>query len=649
MTPADRAGGVRTPRVDPPLAAMWVAAVLYAAATSAGFVVLVEWGHYSSRFQWWRLSPRDELLLFWVLFAKSLWILTPPMVLAGVLLWYRRLHAAWTLVTTALIGVFAWLSLDLYVNEDIGTHVTDYVAFVVARSAWDPGMDQAWAVWPIVHTLVRTALLLLLGSGLFWRFGQLQSTSARSLGARRRVLAVSAAYLAAALSVTPAIWVIGEPIVWQDLAATLPIALPLPSDRRALVSDDEDEFLARFNREAAGVALRVADRLTVAGPPDATARVPEGPHPNVVLIVPEDTRHESLDPRWMPRLDAWAKGGLRFTRHYAGTNASQLGFFALLYGRHPLVYDVTLDAAVPPPFPEILHHSGYHTAYFASGPLNPNRVREYINAQSFDRMVLDTDGNEWWQRDLRTLGRVADLLAERPDQRWFVVVSLMATHAMYRYPPQYAHFTPVLDLATMPPFWAQGAPTPELRTAIMNRYLNAVAFTDDAVADLLERLDPRRNLVILTSDHGNSFFDDGSWMHLGPLSDVQTRVPLVMRGPGIPVGLVTRATIHTDVLPTVLHALAGQAVSVQHLAGRDQLTTGWPDQVLLSKTLAQREMILVRGASHLHLRFGLDPFALYSPGFGDSNARLDGTIHKRPEEADRWAAALAWDLERVVR
>src|SRR5207244_3054465 len=123
-----------------------------------------------------------------------------------------------------------------------------------------------------------------------------------------------------------------------------------------------------------------------------------------------------------------------------------------------------------------------------------------------------------------------------------------------------------------------------------NRYRNSLAFTDDAVADLLERLDPRRNLAIVTSDHGNSFYDDGSWMHLGPLSEIQTRVALAMRGPGLPVGAITRAANHTDLPPT-----------------------------------------------------------LYSPGVVDANATLNPSVHARPEEAGDWAAALATELERIVR
>ncbi len=84
--------------------------------------------------------------------------------------------------------------------------------------------------------------------------------------------------------------------------------------------------------------------------------------------------------------------------------------------------------------------------------------------------------------------------------------------------------------------------------------------------------------MIITGDHGQSFFEDGAWIHFGPLSEVQTRVPLIMRGPGIPTLLVRRATSHVDLLPTVLHALAGHPLEMARSHGRDLLAGEWSDQ-----------------------------------------------------------------------
>jgi membrane-anchored protein YejM (alkaline phosphatase superfamily) len=621
--------------------------LLFVVVTSVAFTALVEWPHLGERFYWWRLGPQDELLLVGILVGKSLWVFALPLILAAGLVYGRRPRVAWALVVSAEVAVFAWSALDLHVNETLGTHLTAYVPFL-RWSDWELGTGAGWSVWPIVDTGVRTGLLVAVAAWLFSRLEGVLARRRRWVGTGPGALVLSAGYLVAGLGVMPAIARVDDAGTLQQLDVALPIALPGLAGRLPQVADG-DEFRRRFHRAVTGPALRFFDRLTPVSPIDATARLPDGPRPNVLLLVPEDLQADALDPRWMPRLAAWAKGGLTLGRHYAGTNASQLGYFALLYGRHPLLYDLTLDAGVQPQLVETLRSAGYRTAYLASSPLNPNRLSEIINGRTFDRLVLDTEG-VYWERDRRTLGRAATLLSEPPGSPWFVVVSLMATHALYQYPAEYERFTPVLNLARVPPFWVQGAPSPELRQAIVNRYRNSLAFTDDAVADLLAKLDPERTLTVLTTDHGNSFYDDGSWMHLGPLSEIQTRVFLVLRGPGIPPGLVTETTMHAGLLPTLLHALAGRHVPVRHVYGRDWLKPrSWPDQVLLSKSLDAGEMILVRGAARLELRVSRDPRALFPLGFVDANARLDPTIRARPEAAAEWATALAIELERVAR
>jgi len=76
--------------------------------------------------------------------------------------------------------------------------------------------------------------------------------------------------------------------------------------------------------------------------------------------------------------------------------------------------------------------------------------------------------------------------------------------------------------------------------------------------------------VILTGDHGESLFDDGTLAHASRLSEIQTRVPFVLVGPGVPRGrVVDRPTTHLDVLPTLLRLLG--VPSSSGFSGRDLL------------------------------------------------------------------------------
>ena len=80
----------------------------------------------------------------------------------------------------------------------------------------------------------------------------------------------------------------------------------------------------------------------------------------------------------------------------------------------------------------------------------------------------------------------------------------------------------------------------ENRAALQQRYAGEVAYTDRVVGDLLDRLEARglldNAIVVLTSDHGEEFYEHEGWEHGYGLHREVVRIPLILRGPGIPRG-----------------------------------------------------------------------------------------------------------------
>ena len=323
--------------------------------------------------------------------------------------------------------------------------------------------------------------------------------------------------------------------------------------------------------------------------------------------------------------------------------------FSLLYGRHPLLYDRTLDARVPPQLTHTLRRAGYRSSYWTASHPEWMRMEEFLNGRNFDEVHFEPT-DDWPAADRAILGRISRSLAENPDRPQLVGVFLMSTHYPYKYPPAYERHAPALSAKTnlLADF---GAQTREFHQAIWNRYLNALAFADDTVSDFLQGLDLTRNLVIITGDHGESFYDDGTWMHWGgTLSEVQTRVPMVIRGPGVEAGVIARATLHSDLVPTVLHALAGRAVPIEHVYGRDLLAAGeWPDEALLAKPGRLSDGVLVRGQERLDLRVSLDSPSLYTRGMVDINGDLRRDAHPPRDEAAAWVTSIRGQIERLAR
>jgi membrane-anchored protein YejM (alkaline phosphatase superfamily) len=263
---------------------------------------------------------------------------------------------------------------------------------------------------------------------------------------------------------------------------------------------------------------------------------------------------------------------------------------------------------VPPQLVATLRGSGYRTAFFSSASVRWQRMDEYLSEAYFDHLDIHAAPEvDRPDRDREMFDRAVRFLGERSGQPAFAMVFPMATHYLYKYPPEYERHRPVVETWAWVRAFQRGTPPPEVVVGTVNRYRNALAFLDDRIADIVESLDPTRHVIILTGDHGESFLDDGTWFHLGPLSEIQTRVPFVVWGAGAPNRAIGRGTTHVDVLPTLLHLLAGEPVAVDHSHGRDLLARDWPDHVLLAKpaAAAESEVVLIRDQARLAFRLGL--------------------------------------------
>jgi arylsulfatase A-like enzyme len=98
-------------------------------------------------------------------------------------------------------------------------------------------------------------------------------------------------------------------------------------------------------------------------------------------------------------------------------------------------------------------------------------------------------------------------------------------------------------------------PSPAELTHLRRLYDAEVRAWDDELAVLLAALSARKLLdstvVLVTADHGEEFHEHGRLTHGFHLFDELVRVPLVVRGPGIPVGRVAEQTMGIDLFPTI--------------------------------------------------------------------------------------------------
>ncbi|MGO9566097.1 MAG: sulfatase-like hydrolase/transferase [Desulfomonilaceae bacterium] len=370
-------------------------------------------------------------------------------------------------------------------------------------------------------------------------------------------------------------------------------------------------------------------------PADSSAVLSKKQLPNVILVTIESFHFSAIGPEMMQKLDRVADKGLRLSKHYSGSNISQLGIYSLFFGRSGITYRGTLERKTPSQLCLSLKQSGYRRSFVTSGEMSSwRRMDEIFNSVNFDNVVRlpNSNGKNWlassddWPSDDRwKLGEALRIVSQTTGKPQFVFTFLMSTHYSYACPPEFRRYTP----CDLPPLvmWSQTD-----LAILRNRYKNAALFLEDELLKFIAKLDLEKNIVIITGDHGESLGEDGSTVHGNRKSEVQLRTPFVMLGAGIRPRKVEFATTHTDLVPTLLHVLEGKHVPVAHTHGRDIMENGLnEDQVVVTPYKQAHKpdwLLIINGEKRSLFRALLDAPDGPSVGFV---AHLDESGRSEPD------------------
>ncbi len=275
--------------------------------------------------------------------------------------------------------------------------------------------------------------------------------------------------------------------------------------------------------------------------------------PNVVLVIFESLRADALRSDIMPCVSSIAATGAQFHHHYAGSNSSLLGLYSLLHGRAAAHSEQDLQANTPAALLAAFKQQGYQTAFFCGGdPAGYDEMDRLLGPACFDVYGVKAH-KEWHHGDIWALAQMQSCLNRSSNQPTLAILFVMSTHFDYGV-ERAGPFAPAAsDWSLLVPWTAHGAG----HDAVVNRYRNAVYQADQVVGQVLQQLRTTNAVVAITGDHGQSLYDDGTVAHWSRLSDVQTRVPLVIAGPGIQVQRVDSPTMHADVAQLLLDAARG--------------------------------------------------------------------------------------------
>jgi choline-sulfatase len=324
------------------------------------------------------------------------------------------------------------------------------------------------------------------------------------------------------------------------------------------------------------------------------------PPPNILLYVVDTLRYDAVecdgnDTIRTPAMDRIAQEGLRFARAYAAASWTRPSMASLLTGVYPSTHGAigrtdALRAGMPLLASE-LRRLGYRTAAVYA---NPNIGRPFGFAEGFDdfidlypaRYVHDQSvSRERVGTADNVVNRAIAWLQARPATPFFLLVFSVDPHAPYEPPAPYntlydGDYSGPIDGSIKTVFGLlAAAKLGQLPAARDIRHLRAlydgeVAFNDAQLSRLLVELDrlqlASRTVLLLTSDHGEEFYEHGFGDHGHSLYDELIHIPLVVRWPGhiAPARVYADAVQLIDLYPTLLHIAGGRASAAP---GRDLL------------------------------------------------------------------------------
>lgn len=279
-------------------------------------------------------------------------------------------------------------------------------------------------------------------------------------------------------------------------------------------------------------------------------RKPERPL-NVLMVVVDGLRADSLEPALMPNVARFAtRHGTVFEQHFSGGNSSRMGLFALFYGLPSTYWDDFYGSQQPPVLITELRRAGYRFGLFGS--------KSFARPTGLDRTAfagLETTPHpthsDDWRRDQVIVQRWRDWLAAHGGGAPFFGFLFLDSLNKQVFPPEHPRMAGPAD----------GSKLARKRAD----YRTSVYFLDSLVGEVLDDLERRglmdETIVVVTSDHGQSFDDYGlGYVGYGSnFSDVQLHVPMVMHWPGRPPGRIERRSAHRDVAPTLLQRMLGCA------------------------------------------------------------------------------------------
>ncbi len=390
----------------------------------------------------------------------------------------------------------------------------------------------------------------------------------------------------------------------EEVAGEVVATHQLPLDRRGWWSEElvleappsPDLVVTVRSGSRVGSPVYLRDLHLRTGPP----RVPSGADvPRILLVSVDtwraDTIHALGGDRPTPAIDRLVAQSQVWTEHRSADSWTKPSHAGLLTGYHPDTSRcIGLRAPIDPAIPTLasrLRDAGFATAGLV-------HACEWLDPEyGFDAGFSEYRVEKWYLRQM--VRESVNWMVAHSDEPFFYFLHTYDVHSDFNHLPYEGRgATPARleQLFGASGYGCTGGHCGSIRLADINKGLLDPLPNEAAILDYLygcgvESLDSElavllgdlrraglldRMLVVVTSDHGESFLEHGRVLH-GTFWDEVLRVPLIIRWPGGLFAGTRRAERVTayDVAPTLLtfagvphHDLPGVVLGAQPVADR---------------------------------------------------------------------------------
>lgn len=304
---------------------------------------------------------------------------------------------------------------------------------------------------------------------------------------------------------------------------------------------------------------------------------------NILLIVIDSWRFDMLNATVTPHLARFSEQASRYWQHYSGGNATGPGLFSLFYGLPYAYWTAMLEQQRGSLLLEQLQKSHYTVKLFASASLQQPNFKETIfkNVQAITKAP---QGNVWQRDQWVTEQGINFLQTANNQQPFFVFLFYDAVHSYCDDGIPQQRFFPAAGVCNR--LWLTAKTNPEI---YRNRYQNSLWLVDQQLDKVFKKLAEKHwlknTIVMVTSDHGQEFNDNGLgyWGHAGNFTRFQLQVPLLIYWPGKAKRDDYATTSHYQIVPLLMrHALACTNTSSDYAIEEDLWGNGRKSYLLAS-------------------------------------------------------------------